>query len=206
MDPITINKFLSVVDAIETHRVGNKLPFDTFTQIVDNQGRIKNLKRRVGEILRIFVSARWITRNDQKRNELFLTKNHHEFIRAWDSGDDFFQINEGLTNYPPYFQFLKCLKNEKRINIPSRGNRNSRKKLGYYLKQNYGITFVAFDTFRAWALSAGHAFPSQFGEILNWGGDWDIEQPTLNSFKIACLNSYTQINKTSGYATSNNPE
>lgn len=200
MDPITINKLLSVADAIETHRVESELSLDTFHKIISSQGKIKHLERRVRDILRIFEVSRWVIRNDHNRDILYLTENYHKFIHAWNSGDYLLPMNQGLRNYPPYARFLNCLKQEKKIEIPHRQNKESRRNLGCYLKQRYDITFVAFDTFRTWAVSVGHAYRSPFEEILYWGGDWDAEQPSLERFKTICRESFCQTDKTSGYA------
>ena len=200
MDPITINKLLSVADAIETHRVESKLSLDTFYKIINSQGQIKHLERRVRDILRVFEAARWITWNDQNRDLLYLTESYHKFIDAWNSGDHLLSMNQGLTNYPPYARFLNCLMHEKSIKIPQRQNKESRRNLGRDLKEKYDITFVAFDTFRTWAVSVGHAYRSPFEEILYWGGDWNAEYPSLDCFKLVCRESYSQTNKTSGYA------
>lgn len=200
MDPITISKLLSVADAIETHRVENELSLNTFHKIINNQGKIKHLERRVRDILRIFEASHWITRNDQNRDILYLTENYHKFIYAWNSGDYLLPMNQGLRNYPPYARFLDCLKQEEEIQIPQRQNKESRRNLGRYLKEKYDITFVAFDTFRTWAVSVGHAYRSPFEGILYWGGDWNAEYPSLDCFKVACRESYSQTNKTSGYA------
>ena len=52
MDPITLNKLLSVADGIERERTGNQISLDTLYAIVDSLGKIKRLKRRVRDILR----------------------------------------------------------------------------------------------------------------------------------------------------------
>ena len=200
MDPITVNKLLSVADAIETHQVESELSLDTLHKIIDGQGQIKHLERRVRDILRVFEESRWITRNAQNRDILCLTENYHEFIQAWDSGDYLLPMNQGLANYPPYARFLDCLKCEKSIQIPDRQNKESRRNLGRNLKEKYDITFVAFDTFRIWAVSVGRAYRSPFEAMLYWGGDWDAERPSLEHFKAVCRQSYCQTDKTSGYA------
>ena len=200
MDPITINKLLSVADAIETYRIESELSLDTFYKIINSQGQIKHLERRVRDILRIFEASRWVIRNDYNRDILYLTENYHKFIHAWNSGDYLLPMNQGLTNYPPYARFLNCLKHEKSIKIPQRQNKESRKNLGQDLKEKYDITFVAFDTFRTWAVSVGHAYRSPFEEILYWGGDWDAEHPSLENFKVVCRENYSQAKKASGYA------
>ena len=200
MDPITVNKLLSVADAIETRRVENELSLDTLRKIIESQGKIKRLERRVKDILRIFEASHWINRNGQVPHILHLTENFHEFIHAWNSGDYLLPMNQGLTNYPPYARFLDCLKREQEIEIPRRQDKEARSELGRNLKEKYDITFVAFDTFRTWAVSVGHAYRSPFESILYWGGEWDAELPSLECFKTAFKEGYKQADKTSGYA------
>ena len=81
-----------------------------------------------------------------------------------------------------------------------RQDRESRSDLGRDLKQKYDITFVAFDTFRTWAVSLGHAYRSPFDEVLYWSGNWNAERPSLDYFKAICKKSYEKTDKTSGYA------
>lgn len=200
MDPITVNKLLSVADAIETHRIESQISLDTFEKIIDNQGQIKHLARRVRDILRVFEASHWITRSPQNQDMLCLTENYHTFIRAWNAGDYLLPINQGLTNYPPYARFLNCLEQEKSIQIPQRHDKDARRKLGNKLKQKYDITFVAFDTFCTWAVSVGHAYRAPFEKFLYWGGNWNAKQPSLECFKAVCKESYCQTKKTSGYA------
>ena len=61
MDPITLNKLLSVADAIERNRDGSQLLLDTFYVIIDSQGKVKRFERRVRDILRIFEAAGWLS-------------------------------------------------------------------------------------------------------------------------------------------------
>lgn len=201
MDPITVNKLLSVADGIETRRRSeSQLSLDTFHEIVESQGRVKRIERRVRDILRVFVAADWITRGAEHPSVLRLTEEYHTLIRAWNSGDDFLPVNKGLANYPPYARFLGCLKHEQKIQIPERQNKVSRSDLGRYLKEKYNLTFVAFDTFLPWVVSVGHAYRAPVENVLYWGGEWDAERPSLADFKKVCLESYHQTDKTSGYA------
>ena len=202
MDPITLNKLLSVADAIEDLRIENQLLLDAFYEIVESQSerKIKHLDRRVQDILRVFKDSHWVIPSPQDRHILCLTEKYDRFIRAWDSGNHLLPMNEGLTNYPPYARFLECLKHEQEIKIPQRQNKEARRNLGRKLKDKYRITFVAFDTFQTWAVSVGHAYRSPFEAVLYWGGEWDAERPSLESFKTACWESYNCENKTSGYA------
>ena len=200
MDPITMNKLLSVADAIEIHRVESHLSLDTFYKIVENQGKVKNLDRRVQDILRVFEASHWIARSAQDQSILCLTENYDKFIDAWNSGDYLLPMNQGLAHYPPYLDFLKCLKQEQEIKMPQRQDKESRRDLGRKLKDKYGITFVAFDTFQAWAVSVGHAYRSPFEAVVYWGGEWDAKHPSLERFKAVCRAHYSQAEKTSGYA------
>ena len=171
MDPITVNKLLSVADAIETHRVDSQLSLETFHDLIASQGQLKNPIRRARDILRVFESSRWITRIAQTPDTLCLTEDFHEFICAWNSGDYLLPMNQALAHYPPYARFLECLKAEKSIKIPERYDKKSRSNLGRDLKEKYDITFVAFDTFRTWAVSLGHAYRSPFDRTLYWSGE-----------------------------------
>lgn len=201
MDPITVNKLLSVADGIETHRCGeNQLSQDTFHEIVESQGRVKRLERRVRDILRVFVAAKWLTHSDENPCVLGLTENYRTFIDAWDSGAHLLPMNKGLRNYPPYASFLDCLRDKEKISIPKRQERDRRTALGRSLKDEYGITYVAFDTFRTWAVALGHAYRSPFGHELYWGGEWGAARPSLEDFKKVCIEGYRQADKTSGYA------
>ena len=200
MDPITINKLLSVADAIETHSVKNQLSLNTFHKIIESQGNIKHLVRRVRDILRVFEASHWLAQSEQNKNMLCLTEDFHKFICAWNSGYYLLPMNQGLKNYPPYARFLNCMEFEKEIEIPQRQDKESRRILGQKLKQKYDITFVAFDIFRVWAVSVGHAYRSPFEETLYWGGEWDADRPSLECFRTACKKNYNQAHKTSGYA------
>lgn len=200
MDPITLNKLLSVANAIEGNREGNQLSLDAFYVIIDSQGRARHLERRVKDVLRVFEAAGWLTILPKDPNTLHLNEEFEEFILAWNSEEHLLPMNDSLRNYPPYNTFLKCLKRERRIGVPSRAEKSSRSELGSYLKGNYEITFVAFDTFRTWAVSVGHAYLSPFDRSLHWGGEWDAKRPTLECFEKVCKESYRQTDKTSGYS------
>ena len=200
MDPITLNKLLSVADGVDEHRTNDRLQFSVFYEIVRGQGQVKHLERRVKDILRVFKATGWFTGASPDFDTLYLTQRFHEFIGSWDSGEHLLPMNQGLANYPPYASFLDFLEKERKVEIPRRDNKESREELKRTLKENNGLTFVAFDTFRAWAVAVGHAYLSPFDRYLYWGGDWNLEEPSLESFKLICKMSYCQSEKTSGYA------
>lgn len=195
-----MNKLLSVADGIEARHDDSQLPLGVFQEIVVEQGQIKHPARRTRDILRVFETSHWITRSTQNRDTLCLTEYFHEFIRPWNFGDYLLPMNQALTNYPPYRRFLKCLKQEEAIKIPQRQDKESRRNLGRKLKEKYDITFVAFDTFRTWAVSLGHAYRSPFDEMLYWSGNWNADRPSLDRFKTICRRSYEHTDQTSGYA------
>lgn len=200
MDPISLNKLLSIIDAVEMQREKNQLPLDTFFRIVDSQGRIKNLERRVQDILRVFRKAHWIGSSTQGKDILCLTANFNSLILAWHSREHLWLMNQELKKYAPYACFLDCLKKETRIRIPHRQDKDAQRKLGQTLRDRYGITFVAFDTFRTWAISVGFAYLSPSDRSLYWGGEWDELQPSLECFRTVCKESYCQTDKISGFA------
>ena len=109
-------------------------------------------------------------------------------------------MNQSLTKYPPYARFLQCLKHEKKIPIPPRQDKLSRKALGKKLREKHDITFVAVDIFRSWAVSVGQAYFSPIDHALHWGGEWDSKQPTSECFEKICKESYGLTDKTSGYS------
>lgn len=200
MDPVSLNKLLSIVDAIEIHRERDQLPLETFYKIVDSQGRIKNLERRVQDILRVFRKAHWISNPTQCRDILCLTADFNNLILAWHSGEHLWLMNQELKKYSPYACFLDCLRKETKISVPHRQDKDAQRKLGQTLRDNYGLTFVAFDTFRTWAISVGFAYLSPSDKSLYWGGEWDDLRPSVELFKTACLESYCQTDKISGFA------
>ena len=199
MDPITLNKLLSVADAIERERTGNQIPLDVLHAIVGNQGKIRRLERRVRDILRVLKEAKWVEQSSRDTDTLSLSEDFEEFIIAWDADDHLLRMNQCLVSYPPYRDYLLCLRREERIPIPRRQDRIARRQLGNRLAR-YGLTYVAFDTFRAWAVSLGHSYLAPSDRVLYWGGDWGAQGPSLNSFRTACLESYLESEKTSGFA------
>ncbi|MDE0181559.1 MAG: hypothetical protein OXL39_09455 [Caldilineaceae bacterium] len=186
-----------MADAIATQRKKNTVLLEDFRRIVESQGRVKRLKRRIQDIFRIFRATRWLIQSCQDPNVLLLTEEFDDFIHNWNSGNHLLPMSKGLRNYPPYSKFLDCLRQETQIAIPRREDKQG---LALRLKRQYDINTVAFDTFRTWAVSVGHAFLSPLDRTLYWGGDWDEEQPTLERFKKSCLESYCLSDKTSGFA------
>jgi hypothetical protein len=196
LDPITLGKLLSVADAMEECREDNQLTSSAFSQIIAEQTRAKDLTRREQDILRILSAMGWIV--SEGTGTLCLTQRFTEFISAWNEGE-LLRINQGLADYPPYASFLVCLREEKVIRIPKRDDKEAKKELGSRLKKEYNITFVAFNTFRTWAVAVGQAYLSPFEESLYWGGNWANCLPSIETFRAACWESYREAEKTSGY-------
>ena len=181
-------------------RESNTIALDDFYRIVQSQGRVKRLERRIQDILRIFKTTRWLMQPRQNPDVLLLTEDFDNFIINWNSGDNLLPMNRGLRKYPPYANFLDCLRQETQIEVPRREVKDLKSKSGHSLKEQYGINLVAFNTFRTWAVSVGHAYLSPFDRNLYWGGDWNEERPTFDCFVTACLESYHQTDKTSAFA------
>ena len=199
MDPITLNKLLSVADGIERERTGNQISLDTLYAIVDSLGKIKRLKRRVRDILRVLNEAKWLKQSSHNPNLLYVHEDFDEFMLAWDSENHLLRMNQCLESYRPYKEFLQCLRGEEKIPIPRRQDSIARRQLGERLAR-HKITYVAFDTFRAWAVSLGYAYLAPSDRTLYWGGNWVTQSLTLESFRTACLEGYRQTSKTSGFA------
>ena len=194
-----MSKLLDVMDAIEEHQTESQLTWVGLSEIIDKLGKVKDLPRRVRDILRVLEQSRWVVPENPNQGMLFLTPHFHNLISSWNAGN-LLAMNRELTLYPPYARFVACLRKERIIRIPQRQDSKTRKQLGNRLKQNYDITFVAFDTFRIWAVSVGQAYLSPFEESLYWGGEWAEKQLSLWDFKEICRESYCQTDKTSGYA------
>lgn len=197
MDPITLNKLLSVADAIDLQKRSNSILLEEFHRIVYSQGRLKRPKRRVQDILRIFRAAHWIEPSCREGNRLLLTRDFNDLIDGWNSGHHLSPMNKGLRKYPPYAKFLDCLEKETQIKVPRQKDKGG---VSLKLREQYGINLVAFGTFRAWAVSVGHAYLSPLDRTLYWGGNWDAERPTVEDFLRSCLEGYSQSEKTSGFA------
>ena len=151
------------------------------------------------DILRVLKVTNWLYESSQDPKILYLCEDFDRFILAWDSEDHLLRMNSCLARYLPYKNFLECLRDEKSIPVPRRQDRFSRRHLGERLGR-HGITYVAFDTFRTWAVSLGHAYLAPFDRTLYWGGDWNAQKPPLENFRTVCMESYCQSSKTSGFA------
>ena len=201
MDPITINRLLSIADAIEgVHRDMGEIPVSRFNAIVAKQGGTKHPARRARDVLRVLEASRWVTWGVGDPSRLSVTEEFLELVGVWNEGEFLIPMNQGLARYPPYAQFLHCLYMEKGIGIPERRNREGRRRLGQELREKYGLTFVAFDTFRTWAQAVGHAYRSPTDATLYWGGEWGVDKPSAGTFEAACRQAYAEAEKSSGFA------
>jgi hypothetical protein len=196
LDPVSLDKLLSIADAIET-RHNDLISLFSLHKIIAAASKARNRDRRTRDVLRVLLELGWLAVQD--KHEFQLTDGFTRFITAWNDGT-LPGINRCLTAYQPYALFLACLLEEGAIRIPRRQNKGARKELGRRLKAEYDITFVAFDTFRTWAVAVGQAYLSPFEESLYWGGNWNDSAPPLEIFKAACWQSYHEAEKTSGYA------
>lgn len=197
MDPVSLEKLLTVADIIATQFASGTVKIHALEQILAANGSVKFPERRAKDILRVLRELGWLKPLGDK--EFGVTSTFSAFLSSWDAGD-LLGINTALLAYPPYARFLEALRAEKRIQLPKREDKVARRELGVRLKAAFDITFVAFDTFRSWATSVGQAYLSPWEATLYWGGDWDHQHPDMATFKTACWRSYLDAQKASGYA------
>jgi len=192
MDPVSLEKLLSVTDAIEESRERDLLSISKFHSIVAEQTQAKDPARRARDLLRVFNELGWVRR---EKDLLYLTEAYSRFISAWNEGN-LLEMNQSFIAYAPYSRFLQCLRDLGSIQIPDARDKEVVKTLG----KEYGLTFVAFDTFRFWAVAIGQGYLAPFEGALYWGGEWNNEEPSLENFTRALHEGYREAEKTSGYA------
>jgi hypothetical protein len=197
MDPITLKKLLSIVDALEQRREDDQIDASTFARVVAEQTQAKHKKRRERDIRRILEASGWV---EPEAERLHLTQHYFDFISAWNEGD-LIQLNNRLADYPPYRRFLICLQQEGVLPVPARDDKETKSRLGRRLKKQHNLTFVAFNTFRRWAVAVGQAYLSPFEGSIYWGGNWSKNSPLLETFRARCREAYLEAEKTSGYAS-----
>ena len=197
MDPLSLEKLLSIINAVEISRNGEFVTESQFHEIVNEYSRAKDLNRRVQDLLRVLGAMKLLEAT--KQGKLRLTSLFSEFVSAWNE-NELLRLNNVLAHYPPYSRFLEALRQEKEIVVPNRENKISRRELGSRLKIAHDLTFVAFDTFRFWSVATGHAYLSPFDDTLYWGGNWNDETPQLDVFELVCRKSFSEVETTSGFA------
>jgi hypothetical protein len=106
-------------------------------------------------------------------------------------------LNAIFRRYQPYHEFLDFLKREKCIYIPSKRDKDAKRRVGNELRAKNGPTFVAVDTFKWWGLAVGQVYISHIGDgNIYWGG----EKLTLATFEESLLHHYFQIRPLDGFA------
>jgi hypothetical protein len=183
VDPITLNKLLSVGDTLAQDLPGASMPLAHFDAVVSKHSKAKNMRRRAQDILRVCQDLEWVTIEGAQLN---VTEMFRAFVSAWDAGD-LLLIGRALAKYAPYAEFLASLQQKGIINLA---------------ESDLGRTkvFVAFDTFRFWAVACAHAHLSPFDQSLHWGGEWDYESPPLDTVLSSMRDTYGKVEKAGGFA------
>jgi hypothetical protein len=156
---------------------------------------LKCTSKRLSEILRVLRGAELVELKDE---EIIKTSDCDIFVKFWDDGN-INGMNEILSRYKPYELFLKFVMNERRIEIPVRNLDEERGKLTARLSETAGfkLTYVAFQTFRYWAMILGQVYISCFEKpAVYWGG----EKTSFNDFKMAVKNAWEQAQGVDGYS------
>jgi hypothetical protein len=206
MDPITLEKLLSICHEVEESRSNNHLSWRSFESIIGKISNAAHLARRTNDVSRILKEMAWMS-IDSKR-EIHLHKPFTDFIHAWDEAD-IIRMNQYLSAYRSYFEFLTLLDRHREFkNLPGKQDSAEKERFTTWLQQRYeelignkgAINFTIFDTFRFWVIPLGQAYCPPTGNALIWGGNWNYDVPSLTVFEEIVLDVYNSLRKSSGYA------
>ena len=195
MEPITVNKLLSISNDLFLYQENGIVSNNNFEIVVERNYKSKNLDRRVRDVSGIFSNFNFIRKDIGYYN---LSSNFFDFINAWNE-NNLLTMNNCLASYDLYRRFLEVMTEEKQINIPAKNNLNEKKVFTEIFKKKYGINFVIFDTFRYWSLAFGQSYKSPFDDFLIWGGNWSDEEPTLEYFQSVLSEQFKNLKLDSSY-------
>lgn len=209
MDPLTLEKLLSISDSIEDRRTGNIITDATYRTIIKQNfaSTSKLLERRAKDVFRILDALSFLSKTDE--DEIYIKPSFDDFISAWTMAD-IGQMNKCLSVYTPYNQFLKCLEVQHIFeNFPRSKDTGAEEKFSQWLKLHFEqenpifdtINFTIFESLLYWALPLGQAYLSPFDDALSWGGNWNTTSPSPEVFYDALMEAYKASKKASGYAS-----
>lgn len=182
-DPVTLPHLLDAIDFLE--RSG--APLNRFNL----QNRLRCTPKRLAEYLRVLEGAQLI---QVTRDNIELTYAHKQFIEAWNVADTS-KMSKILTNYQPYKRLLNCIGTEKVILVPQ--TKESKSDLSSWLKSNYQLNFVAFDTLWRWAHILNQVYFAHLNKLaVYWGG----QEPPIEAFKIQVKESWRRHRAPDGFA------
>lgn len=186
MDPVLLPMLLDVLDLLETKSVP--------VTIDDLKVKKPVTKRRFAEIGRVLEGFQ-VARRD---GEAFVPcADLKTFVAYWEDVN-LEGINAFFRRYPPYDTFLRFLRTEKYICVPSKTDTEARRQKGEQLrKDKIGLTFVAIDTFKWWGMAVGQVYISHIGDRnIYWGG----EKPDIDTFEKSVHSHYREIRPMDGFA------
>ncbi len=151
-------------------------------------------KRRFAEIGRVLEGFQVARRDD----EAFVPcADLKTFVAYWEDVN-LEGINAFFRRYPPYDTFLRFLRTEKCICVPSKTDTEARRQMGKQLRRDKtGLTFVAIDTFKWWRMVVGEVYLSHIGDRnIYWGG----QNPDIDTFEGSVHSHYREIRPMDGFA------
>lgn len=186
MDPVLLPTLLDVLDLLETKSVP--------VTIDDLKVKKRVTKRRFAEIGRVLEGFQ-VARRD---GEAFVPcADLKTFVAYWEDVN-IEGINTFFRRYPPYDTFLRFLRTEKCICVPSKIDTEARRQMGEQLRRDKtGLTFVAIDTFKWWGMVVGQVYLSHIGDRnIYWGG----QNPDIDTFGRSVHSHYREIRPMDGFA------
>ena len=186
MDPVLLPTLFDVLDLLETKSVP--------VTIDDLKVKKRVTKRRFAEIGRVLESFQVAHRDGET---LVPCADLKTFVAYWEDVN-LEGINSFFRRYPPYDKFLRFLKTEKCICVPSKTDTEERRQMGKQLrKDKIGLTFVAIDTFKWWGMVVGQVYLSHIGDKnIYWGG----QKPDIDTFERSIHSHYREIRPVDGFA------
>ena len=186
MDPVLLPTLLDVLDLLETKSVP--------VTIDDLKVKKRVTKRRFAEIGRVLESFQ-VARRD---GEAFVPCADLKTFMAYWEDVNLESINAFFRRYLPYDMFLRFLRTEKCICVPTKTDTEARRQMGEQLrKDKIGLTFVAIDTFKWWGMAVGQIYISHIGDgNIYWGG----ERPDIDTFEKSVHFHYREIRPMDGFA------
>lgn len=182
-DPVTLPHLLDAIDFLER----SSAPLNRFNL----QNYLKCTPKRLAEYLRVLDGAQLIHLTE---NNIELTCTHKQFIDAWNVADTS-KMSKILANYQPYKRLLNCIATEKIILVPQ--TKESKSNLRDWLKPNYQLNFVAFDTLWKWAHALDRVY---FAHLNNLAVYWGGCEPTIEAFGTQVKESWRRHHASDGFA------
>ena len=192
MDPVLLPTLFDVLDLLASRAYPREAGSSPVT-LDDLNVKRRVTKKRFSEIGRVLEGFRVVHRDG---DSLVPDADLKGFVACWETAD-LDCINAFFRRYLPYDKFLRFIKTERYIALPSRMDKAARKKIGAEFYKKAELTFVAIDTFKWWGLAVGEIYVSHIGDQnIYWGG----EKPSFDTFEESLRSHYAKIRPLDGFA------